>query len=129
MKTDLWRRRQKALISNKSPDWTLKDLNKVLKSLKNNKSRDPHGFLNDIFKPGMAGQNLKMGILHLVNGVKKNFCFPQFLQWANITTIYKSKGSRLSLESDRGIFVISVLKRIMDKLIYNDMYDHIDRNI
>ena len=129
MKTDLWRRRQKALISNKSPDWTLKDLNKVLKSLKNNKSRDPHGFLNDIFKPGMAGQNLKMGILHLVNGVKKNFCFPQFLQWANITTIYKSKGSRLSLESDRGIFVISVLKRIMDKLIYNDMYDYIDRNM
>lgn len=47
----------------------------------------------------------------------------------NITTIYKSKGSRLSLESDRGIFVLSVLKRIIDKLIYNDMYEHIDINM
>ena len=55
MKTELWKRRQKALKSIKSSDWSLTDLNYVLKGLKNNKSRDPHGLLNDIFKPGLAG--------------------------------------------------------------------------
>jgi hypothetical protein len=79
--------------------------------LKNNKSRDPQGFINEIFKPGVIGNNLKKGILLLVNGVKDNFHFPFFMQWANITTIYKSKGSRLCLDSDRGIFVINILKK------------------
>ena len=129
LKTELWKRRQKILKSKVTPRWSMKDLNLVLKSLKNNKSRDPHGLLNDIFKPGLAGRNLKLGILHFVNGIKSNFYFPQYIQWANITTIYKSKGSRMSLESDRGIFVISVLKRIIDKLIYNDKYEHIDNNM
>lgn len=85
--TELWRRRCNALKLKISPRWSLKELNVVLKSLKNNKSRDPHGFLNDVFKPSMAGNNLRVGILNFVNGVKDNFYFPQFIQWANITTI------------------------------------------
>ena len=36
------------------------------------------------------------------------------------------KGSRLSLESDRGIFNTNVLKRVMDRLVYNDKYYDID---
>ena len=87
IKTELWRRRCNALKLKISPRWSLKELNVVLKSLKNNKSRDPHGFLNDVFKPSMAGNNLRVGILNFVNGVKDNFYFPQFIQWANITTI------------------------------------------
>ena len=35
----------------KSPDWTLAELQKVLKSLKLGKSRDPSGLICDIFKP------------------------------------------------------------------------------
>ena len=38
---------------NKSPPWTAADLHKVLSSLKNNKSRDPHGLINELFKPGV----------------------------------------------------------------------------
>ena len=129
MKNDLWKRRQEILRLKKSPDWTIDDLNKVLKALKNNKSRDPHGFINDIFKPGVIGNNLRNGILYLVNGIKENFFFPAFMQWANVTTIYKSRGSRLCLDSDRGIFVISILKRLIDRMIYNDKYDHIESNM
>ena len=129
MKNDLWKRRQDMLKLKKSPDWTISDLDKVLKALKNNKSRDPQGFINDIFKPGVIGKNLRVGILLLVNGVKDNFYFPPFMQWANVTTIFKSKGSRLCLDSDRGIFVINILKRIIDRLIYNDKYEQIDGNM
>jgi hypothetical protein len=34
----------------KSSDWSLSDLDKALSDLKNNKSRDPQGYINEIFK-------------------------------------------------------------------------------
>ena len=51
------------------------------------------------------------------------------MQLANVTTIFKSKGSRMSLESDRGIFVTSVLKRAINGLIYSDKYNDIDKGM
>ena len=51
------------------------------------------------------------------------------MQKANITTIYKSKGSRLSLENDRGIFVINILKMIIDRMVYEDKYEEIDKGM
>ena len=35
---------------NKTPEWTAKDLYKVLEHLKKDKSRDPHGLANELFK-------------------------------------------------------------------------------
>ena len=48
---------------------------------------------------------------------------------SNITSIYKNKGSRLSLDNDRGIFVQTTLRKILDQLIYAENYEHIDRNM
>ena len=129
LKTELWNLRLEMLKCKKSPKWSMDDLDQVLKNMKNNKSRDPHGFVNEIFKPGLMGRNLKAGILLLVNGIKDEFFFPLFMQWANITTIYKKKGSRMCLDSDRGIFVICVLKKLTERLIYNDKYKEIDSNM
>ena len=39
----------KVAAANKTPPWELKDLEKVLKYLKKNKSRDPHGYCNELF--------------------------------------------------------------------------------
>ena len=117
LKMELWNRRLEWLQSEASCDWSNEDLDRVLKKMKNNKSRDPHGLINEIFKPGVIGSNLRAGILQLANGIKQNFYYPDYLQWANITTIYKKRGSRLSLDSDRGIFVTSILKRTIDQLI------------
>ena len=33
------------------------------------------------------------------------------------------------MDNDRGIFIISTLKAILDKLIYNDNYEDIDENM
>ena len=52
-----------------------------------------------------------------------------FMSLSNITTIYKSKGSRLDLDNDRGIFILTVLKKILDKLIYFDNYNELDKNM
>ena len=47
----------------------------------------------------------------------------------NITSLYKNKGSRQDLDNDRGIFTVTCLRSMVDKLIYNDYYDIIDSNM
>ena len=49
------------------------DLDRVLKSLKKQKSRDPYGLAIDLFRPGPgeAGDDLKLAILKLMNKIKK----------------------------------------------------------
>ena len=44
--------------SRKTPPWTMKDLDAVLKSLKKQKTRDPYGLANDLFRPETAGDDL-----------------------------------------------------------------------
>ena len=43
--------------------------------------------------------------------------------------MYKNKGSRLLLENERGIFLQPVLKKILDKLVYYDLFEYIDNNM
>ena len=65
-------KRLKEAQENITPDWSMEDLNLVLKQLKNNKSRDPLGWANELFKPNKAGYDLKMAILRMMNQIKKN---------------------------------------------------------
>ena len=59
MKCELWKLQFEALKTRKSRPWEVSDLDKVLKKLKNNKTRDPQGLINEIFKPGVIGMDLK----------------------------------------------------------------------
>ena len=54
---------------------------------------------------------------------------PEFVQWANITSLYKGKGDRLDLENVRGIFLVTLFRCMLMKLIYNDKYDILDQNM
>ena len=62
--------------ASKSQKWTHKELNKVLKELKLNKSRDPLGLANKIFKPEVAGSDLKDALLLLMNTIKEQQKYP-----------------------------------------------------
>ena len=128
-KEDLCKLRLKLSSQNKTPDWTMKQLNSVLNYLKKNKSRDPHGYSNDIFKMNVAGDDLKHAILILMNRIKKEQVFPEVLEDCDITSIYKNKGARNDYENYRGIFRVPILRTILDRLIYNDEYDNIDKNL
>ena len=66
--------------TNKSPPWDAEDLEIVLKNLKNNKARDPLGNSNEIFKPTVAGSDLKLAILLLVNMIKDKLELPDVLR-------------------------------------------------
>jgi hypothetical protein len=51
------------------------------------------------------------------------------MQYANIIYIYKGRGKMNSLENDRGIFIINIVRSILMKLIYKEEYDTIDENM
>ena len=105
-------------------DWTMDDLEKVLKSLKSNKARDAHGHVYELFKRG--GQDLKISLLKLFNLVKQKQIYPDILTPSNISSFHKNKGSKDDLNNDRGVFNVVKLRTILDKLILNDKYDIID---
>ena len=110
----------------KSKPWMLKDLENVLNSLKNDKARDPNGWVNEIFKTGVAGMNLKLSMLKLFNKIKTENHIQEFMRKADVTTIYKGKGEKSDLNNDRGIFLVTIFRCILMKLIYNDTYEDID---
>ena len=63
------------------------------------------------------------------NKVKAELVIPEILTFTTITSIYKNKGPRNDLESDRGIFCVSKLRSTLEKLIYQDEYKIIGENI
>ena len=52
---------------NASVPWVMSDLENALKDLKNNKSRDHAGYINEIFKIGVIGSDLKESLLMMFN--------------------------------------------------------------
>ena len=120
LKDELWKSRLEELRKVKTLPWNNFQLRKTLKSLKKNKTADPNGMIHEIFKEECLGNDLETSLLNLFNGIKETFFFPDFLLKQNICTIYKNKGSRLDMNNDRGIFILTAMKKILDKLIYFD---------
>ena len=54
-----------------SSEWTIKNLDEALSKLKNNKSRDSLGYINEIFQPDTIGDDLKASLLVMFNQLKK----------------------------------------------------------
>ena len=129
LKQELWSSRMIELRRIKTKPWNIVKLRKTLKSLKNNKTYDPNGIVNEIFKEGCVGRDLEEALLKLFNGIKDEFTVPDFVLKQNITTIFKNKGSRLDMNNDRGIFILTAFKKILDKLIYNEKHEDIDRHM
>ena len=65
----------------------------------------------------------------MVNNIKKQQVIPQCLKPCNITSLFKHKGSRKDLNQYRGIFRVTVFRNILDRLIFNDEYETIEKNL
>ena len=129
LKSELWKLRLESLKKKPSKEWTMKDLEKATKSLKNNQSRDPNGMINELFKPDIAGHDLKLALVKLMNSILESLYIPEFMQVSNITSIFKNKGSRMELKNERGIFILAVLRKILDKLLYIDQYSELEKKM
>ena len=56
---------------NTTSPWTMDDLETALKDLKPNKSRDPEGLVNELFKKDSIGEDLKLSLLLMFYRLKK----------------------------------------------------------
>ena len=48
---------------------------------------------------------------------------------ADITTLYKEKGEKSNLDNERGIFIVPVFRSLIMKLIYQEIYEIIDKSM
>ena len=120
--------RTKLVKLNKTAPWTIEELKDVLKKLDNDKSRDAEGHCNELFKENAEGTDLVKAVLSLMNLIKEKQEFPKIMEKCNITTLHKKK-SKQDFSNYRGIFRVSTLRSILDRLIYNSNYETIDSNL
>ena len=73
--------------------WTIEELQKAIQRLKNNKCKDPHGHINELYKN--MGEDGLTSLLNLVNRIKEELLIPTQLNLSNVSTIYKGKGSKI----------------------------------
>jgi hypothetical protein len=99
----------KLATQKKSVPWTMKDLDRALCDLKNNKSRDFEGYVNEIFKNNVIGSDLKNSILKMLNSLRAKKLIHQFMNFANITTIPKTC-SKLDPKNEREMLRVPVLR-------------------
>ena len=129
LKEELWSSRYRELRIKTTADWSIPQLRAATKKLKNNKAVDPNLMINELLKHGYIGPDLENALLLLCNGIKNNFTIPDFMSKQNICTVYKNKGSRLDMKNERGIFLLTSLRKVLDNLLYHDLYEDIDENM
>ena len=102
----------------------------AIKDLNTGVSKDPYGQPNELYKAGVAGDGLVNAVTILMNRTKENpYQYPSSMDLCNVTSIYKNKGDRSSFDSHRGVFRTTVLRNILDRLVYNDEYQNVDSNL
>ena len=75
---------------NKSPKFTMDELQKGLSALNKGKARDPNGLCAELFQIKVLGSNLKESLLDLLNTIKEEGVIPSFMRESIVTTILKS---------------------------------------
>ena len=81
LKSDLWARRLRNIRAKVTNPWSMANLDRALKSLKTNQARDPLGMINELFKPGVIGDQLKFATLRLMNSAKSQIYVPYNMQY------------------------------------------------
>ena len=121
--------RLKLCKQKKAEPWNMDDLELEIRDLDRRKSRYSACYDNELLKEEVAGSDLKLVTLKLMNLIKSRHRFPEALQACNITSLFKHKGSRKDFMQYRGVFRVSLFRSILDRLMYNDLYSVIDGNI
>ena len=107
--------------------WTMKNLDDAINRLKNNKCKDPHGHVNELYKN--LGHGGRLSLLILLNKIKEELIVPASFQLSNVSTIYKGKGSKQNVINLRGIFKLPIVRNILDRLVYFDEKDQINNSM
>ena len=83
----------------------------------------------ELFNPAVCGDDMSLSLEKMFNRIKKELGIPQFLQKVAITSLYKNKGSKSDFSNQRGVFNVSKVRSILDKMVYGDVYEIIDQEL
>ena len=97
----------------------------MCRSLTSKTSTDPSGFKQSIVLQD-AGI-ISHVIAHLVNCSMKEGICPESSKVARVVPIYKLKGSKHLYDNYRPISLLSTFSKIMERLIYNKLFDFLVR--
>ena len=103
--------------------WSMQQLIKAVAKLKNNKCKDPHGHINELYKS--MGEDGMKSLLDMLNQIKLEIIIPSKLNVSNVSTIYKGKGSMHDVLNLRGIFKLPIIRNILDSLVYSDEQEQV----
>ena len=112
---------------NSGPDFTMEEMEVVVKELKTGKCVDPLGFVRDMFIN--RDEALPQSLLQMANSLKKMKSVP--INWSRICiqNLKKKTGSIRKLSSYRDIFHVPVLSIILEKLLKNIITPHLEENM
>ena len=116
IKKKVFNMKLKLAAQTKSEPFTEKELNNGIKGMNTEGSRDPKGLISEIFP--FMGSDLKLSLLQLLNELKSSGHIPKYMRMATITPIPKNnKVSKFDLSSERGIFMLPVLRGLLMSLM------------
>ena len=78
MKENLFSLRYKIASLSKSNDWSAADVEKVCKTLRNNKARDEMGLIYELFKPSYAGKDVYISLTKMFNLIKRELKIQEY---------------------------------------------------
>ena len=99
------------------PEFTDKELDNVIKSLKRGKSNGPDEIPNEIF----IESNMKTKRIHkhIMNHVLQTSEIPEQWKEGNLKRLYKGKGTKGKCSNERGITLASNAGKLFERLINN----------
>ena len=107
------------------PLFEMKELGKVLKSLKTKKSPGIDFISNGIYTS--SGYEFKQSVLKAINKIFTTGQTPRDWKKIIVRTIYKKKGNRKVIKNWRGIFLTVSISKIYEKLMLNRQISVIEK--
>ena len=104
---------------------TRAELVSVLKKVKASKAPGLDKISSKLLKA--AGDSIIESLMYLFNLLLNTGIFPDDMKLAKVTPIYKS-GERTNCGNYRPISIISVVAKILEKTIYNQIFDFLKQN-
>ena len=121
-----WLKRSERVACEKLEKVETKEIEEIIKGLKNKHTPDKQGINNVIIKS--MGSEIIESITEIVNLIEKEVSSPE--EWEEIKILsHHKKGSKMELNNRRGIFITSNISKIYEKARMRKMKDELDKKM
>ena len=104
--------------------FTMKEMNKVIRTLKKKKAVGPDQIPNELFIE--ANHETKKILLNNLNKISRTMEIPEEWQLGEITRLYKGKGVKGKCSNERGITLASNYGKVYERMINNRILEKLE---